>query len=513
MTITNHPLHRSGRALLTHPAPALGDDAKSPQWIWVMDPRRWQPAVNQSVHPFPREPLFLAPSPKRSVPVTRYLKTKRLQRLQVHRNTIIPIVSLNNRPKPLSYLGHRPMHSSPQFLSDFPKLCSFPLAYRLPDHRKHPVASLLATDVREAKKIECLRFPFPTLFSIVGCISAKLDQPRFLGMQFQLELAESLRQFLVKPLSLRPVLKTHDEVICPSHDDHVAFGFCLSPVVHPEVEHIVQEDIGHQRRSTPALWRSFFTARPPSFLQHACVQPFSNQTHDPLVRYPVLDEFHQPFVVNTIEERADVSIQHPVHLLRQHSDIQCIQRIVRVLPRSVAVRESKKVRLVDCIHHLHRRSLDNLIFQRCDSERPLPPVSFGDVHSSHRSCSVCPPPQPPREFLKIALKLLSILSPRFPIYSRCCVTLQSIIGFAQHAQVVDVVHEAGEPLPLILHGCLPYPTQRTLHVYPVQCPVRVLPRRFPFGQTPSLHPLRRRFAGFVRALRHYYGSVRLPAVV
>jgi hypothetical protein len=27
MTITNHPLHRSGRALLTHPAPALGDDA------------------------------------------------------------------------------------------------------------------------------------------------------------------------------------------------------------------------------------------------------------------------------------------------------------------------------------------------------------------------------------------------------------------------------------------------------------------------------------------------------
>ena len=31
MTITNHPLHRSGRALLTHPAPALGDDAKSPE--------------------------------------------------------------------------------------------------------------------------------------------------------------------------------------------------------------------------------------------------------------------------------------------------------------------------------------------------------------------------------------------------------------------------------------------------------------------------------------------------
>ena len=65
----------------------------------------------------------------------------------------------------------------------------------------------------------------------------------------------------------------------------------------------------------------------------------------------------------------------------------------------------------------------------------------------------------------------------------------------------------------ILQGCLPYPTRRNLHVCPVQCPVRVLPRRFPFGQTPSLHPLRRHFSGLVQGLRHYYRSVRLPAVV
>jgi hypothetical protein len=60
---------------------------------------------------------------------------------------------------------------------------------------------------------------------------------------------------------------------------------------------------------------------------------------------------------------------------------------------------------------------------------------------------------------------------------------------------------------------LSYPPQRTLHDYPVQCPARVLPWRLSFGQTPSLHPLRRHFSGLVRGLRHYYGSVRLPAVV
>ena len=69
-------------------------------------------------------------------------------------------------------------------------------------------------------------------------------------------------------------------------------------------------------------------------------------------------------------------------------------------------------------------------------------------------------------------------------------------------------------------SCLPYPRERTLHDFPVQCPVRVLPWRFPFGQPPSLHLLRHWFVGnkcqlasFVRGLRRYYGSVRLPASV
>ena len=60
---------------------------------------------------------------------------------------------------------------------------------------------------------------------------------------------------------------------------------------------------------------------------------------------------------------------------------------------------------------------------------------------------------------------------------------------------------------------LPYPTRCILHGSPVLCPVRVLPRQFPLGQTPSLHLLRCRFPRFVRGLRRHYGSVRLPAVV
>jgi len=248
MTITNHPLHRSGRALLTHPAPALGDDAKSPQWIRVMESRPWQPTVNQSVHPLPRKPLPLAPPPKRAVPVSCDLEAKRSQRVQVRWNTIIPVVSFYHAPKPFTYFGHSLMHPFSKFQSDFLQLSAFPLAHRSPMHREHPVASLLATDVREAKKIECLRLPLSTPFSIVGCMEAKLDQARFLGMKLQVELGESLRQLSLKPLGVRPVLKSHDEVIGPADDDNVAFGSCLPPVLHPEVEHVVQIDVGHQRR-------------------------------------------------------------------------------------------------------------------------------------------------------------------------------------------------------------------------------------------------------------------------
>src|SRR6266852_5734034 len=418
MTITNHPLHRSGRALLTHPAPALGDDAKSPERIRVMQRGRWQPAVNQTVHLLPSQPPGLTATPQRPVPVTDNMKAKRRQRVLVQRHPVIAVVSPDHRPQPLTDFGHSMMHSFAKFRFDFLQLSALPLAHRPPQHREHPVASLLATDVGEAKKVECLGLPLSTPFSIVRCVEAELDDARFLGMQFQFELGESLRQVLVEPLGIRLVLKTHDEVISPTDDYYVAFGFCLTPVLHPEVEHVVQIDVGQQRRGTAALWRSFFTSRPLSFFQHARVQPLTDEPHHALVSYSVLDDLNQPFMVQTIEERTDVAVQHPFHLSRQQRGVQGVQRMMRTLAWPVAIREAEKVSLINRIHHRDRRALGNLIFQRSDTEWPLPPVVLGDESSEHWLRSVSPAPQPRGEVCKIALQLLSILSPRFPSYSR-----------------------------------------------------------------------------------------------
>ena len=49
--------------------------------------------------------------------------------------------------------------------------------------------------------------------------------------------------------------------------------------------------------------------------------------------------------------------------------------------------------------------------------------------------------------------------------------------------------------------------------FPVLCPVRAVLIRIPLGSRPSLLPLRRRQAGFVRRLHRYYGGIRLLMIV
>src|SRR5260370_34804218 len=103
------------------------------------------------------------------------------------------MVSRDYRPQPRAHFSHSMVHSFTQFRFDFLQLRSFPLTHRAPIDREHS-AALLATNVREAQKVECLRLPFATPLSPSGCIVAKLDDARFLGMQFQFELGETFRQ-------------------------------------------------------------------------------------------------------------------------------------------------------------------------------------------------------------------------------------------------------------------------------------------------------------------------------
>src|SRR4029077_16870992 len=221
----------------------------------------------------------------------------------------------------------------------------------------------------------------------------------------------------------------------------------------------------------------------------------------------------KPFVRNSIEKAFDVQIEHPVHFLRQQSRVKRIQRLMLASPWSEPIRITEKVRFVDSIQHLDRRALDDLVFQRRNSERSLPPVGLGDIHSTHWLRSVRSSLQPFGKVLEIPLQFFSVVPPRLPVHARRGFLLQTEVSHAQRFQVVDVAQKRREPQLPILLCCLTYPLQRAERVVPARCPGRVLLWQVPFGQPVSLHPLRSRLSDLVRRLRRYFRAVRLPRSV
>jgi len=107
MDIADHPLHRSGRAGLPHPAPALGDDAKSLQRMRMTHADFRQIAVDQAVHPLPACAAFLASAAERPVPEARDLESQAADRRAVHGHGIVPHVPFDDGAEPLGHLGDR----------------------------------------------------------------------------------------------------------------------------------------------------------------------------------------------------------------------------------------------------------------------------------------------------------------------------------------------------------------------------------------------------------------------
>src|SRR5439155_21777626 len=308
-----------------------------------------------------------------------------------------------------------------------------------------------------------------------------------------------------------PMLESYDEVVREAHDDHLAPRLPSPPPLDPEVEHVVQVEIGQERADAATLDRAALTLCSLPLLQHAGPQPFLDETHDAPVPHTVLEKLHQPAVVKGIEEATDVGIEHPAHPPRREPDRERVQSLMRVAPRPESIRETEEVALVDGVEHLDDGALDDLVFQRGNAERPQPPVHLRDVRSTHRLRPVRPPLEPAGEVPKVGLKILSVVPPRLAIDAGSRIPFEFPVGCPQPLDGVHVVKERGEPLLPVSPRCLPYPLERAGRAFPALCPARVTLGRVPLGQPPSLHHLRGRFLGVVRWLPGYYGAVRLPA--
>ena len=236
-------------------------------------------------------------------------------------------------------------------------------------------------------------------------------------------------------------------------------------------------------------------------------EPFLDQAQDPLVRDPVLEELHQPAVVEAGEEVADVRVEHPVHLPALDPDRERIQRIMRAAPRPKPVREAEEVRLVDGVQHLDDRPLEDLVLQRGDPERPQPPVRpSGCTPSATASPGSAPrgperadpggsPPDPAR-------------SPRHVTPSTPGAAFGLIARYAARRRSTSTwCRSAVNRASLSCRATLAHTIQLTWRAQSGSASGARFAGRVPLGQPPSLHHLRRRRRGVVRRLRRYYGTV------
>ena len=72
-------------------------------------------------------------------------------------------------------------------------------------------------------------------------------QPGLLGMQCQRKLLQPLAHLIQEAPGVALMLKADDEVVGVSHDDHVARGLTPSPAHGPQIERVMQVDVGKQR--------------------------------------------------------------------------------------------------------------------------------------------------------------------------------------------------------------------------------------------------------------------------
>jgi len=246
MTIADHPLHRSGRAALPHPAPALGRDGEAHARIGMTDTWRREPAVDVRAHATPRQMVALTPATQDAPPELDHRRPKRIQRRAVQRDTVVPVMPEDDRAQIRALLRNGLMQTSPELGLDRSQLGLPPRTHRLAQHREPSLPRLRAA-MREAQKIEGLRFPVATDSPILVCEATEFEESRFVGMQRQSEPREALAQVGEEAVSFHPVLESDDEVIGKAHDNDVALRVPRSPSLDPEVEDIVQVDVRQQR--------------------------------------------------------------------------------------------------------------------------------------------------------------------------------------------------------------------------------------------------------------------------
>ena len=101
--------------------------------------------------------------------------------------------------------------------------------------------------MRETQKVKRHRRVFTSLRSSFGRKATELDQPRFLGMQFQVKLGKPVLECSEAAYRIDLLTESEDEIVRVAYDDDFSVCIAFPPCHQPEIQNIMQEHVREER--------------------------------------------------------------------------------------------------------------------------------------------------------------------------------------------------------------------------------------------------------------------------
>src|SRR5271166_2769039 len=307
-----------------------------------------------------------------------------------------------------------------------------------------------AADEGEAQERKGLRFAEPASLAVDRRKAAELNQAGLVRVERQRKFPEPFAHRVKETACVAFTLEADDQIVRVTNDDHDALSLPPSPALSPEIETVMQVDVGKERRDHRTLSRSPVIDRHDPIFEDARLEPLLDQADDALVADPMFQEANQPILADRPEEVLDVGVKYPVHFPYFDRRRQRVQRIVRPSPGSEPVRETAEVAFVDSVERHDGCALYDLVFQGGDRERPLLPIGLRYVRPARRLRSIGSPVDPSVQILDPGFEVRLVVTPRYAIDAGGGFALKRVKRRPERVGI-EVVEERGElsllPLP------------------------------------------------------------------
>lgn len=189
---------------------------------------------------------LLAATIEHPLPVSYDLLEVALDGAGITGQSIVGVMTTQHCTEPSPLVPYRSVHSSSHLQAQLFELTDHPLALRLSPDYETSVPGLIA-EVLKTQKVKRLGTAKPTFGSTLDGKPAEHDEPGLVLVQRQPELGHTLLEGRNHIPCIALALKAHDKVISVANHDHASTRYASAPCMRPEIEGVVQEDVGEDR--------------------------------------------------------------------------------------------------------------------------------------------------------------------------------------------------------------------------------------------------------------------------